>query len=147
MHLSVRHTPQAARSKAERGALAVGRALFGGYFLYNGINHFTSTGMLAGYAESKGVPVPRAAVLVSGALLLLGGASVLLGTRPKTGASLIATFLLGVSPQMHAFWTIDDPQERMPELVNFTKNMALVGGAALIAAQPEPWAASVTLTR
>jgi hypothetical protein len=52
---------------------------------------------------------------------------------------LIASFLLGVSPQMHAFWKETDPQQRMSEMVNFTKNMALVGASLLAAAHPEPW--------
>src|SRR5256885_3210639 len=36
--------------------LAIGRAFFGGYFLYNGINHFVNPGMLAEYARAKHVP-------------------------------------------------------------------------------------------
>lgn len=127
--------------------LGLGRAILGGYFVYNGVNHFRNRGMLAEYARSKGVPAPAVAVLGSGAMLLAGGASVLTGIRPKTGASLIAGFLLGVSPSMHAFWKIEDPQQQMPEFVNFTKNMALLGAASLIAAFPEPWPASVPLPR
>jgi uncharacterized membrane protein YphA (DoxX/SURF4 family) len=79
------------------------------------------------------------AVTASGALILLGGLSLVTGARPKVGASLITAFLLGVSPQMHAFWKESDPQSRMQEMVNFTKNIALVGGAMLAAAFPEPW--------
>jgi putative oxidoreductase len=123
--------------------LAIGRAIFGGYFLYNGINHFVNRGMLTEYARSKRVPAANAAVPASGALILLGGLSVMTGVQPKIGASLIATFLLGVSPRMHDFWRIDDQERRMHEFVNFTKNMALVGSACLVAALPEPWPASV----
>jgi putative oxidoreductase len=123
--------------------LAIGRAVYGGYFIYNGINHFVNRGMLTAYAQSKRVPAARAAVPASGALILLGGLSVLTGIRPKVGASLIATFLLGVSPRMHDFWRIDDQQQRMHELVNFTKNMALVGAACFVAALPEPWPTSI----
>ena len=125
----------------ERMALAIGRALFGGYFLYNGINHFLNRKMLTDYARSKQVPMADAAVPVSGALILLGGLSLLMGKQPKVGASLITTFLFGVTPQVHAFWTIDDEAQRTQELVNFTKNLALIGGAALAAAIPEPWPA------
>jgi putative oxidoreductase len=123
--------------------LAVGRAIFGGYFLYNGINHFTSREMLSQYARSKNVPAADLAVPASGAMLALGGASVLAGVQPKIGASMIAAFLLGVSPQMHDFWRMEDQQQRMAEFVNFTKNMALVGAACLVAALPEPWPMSV----
>ena len=78
------------------------------------------------------------AVPVSGTLILLGGLSLLMGKQPKVGASLITTFLLGVTPQMHAFWTIDDEAQRTQELVNFTKNLALIGGAARAGAKPQP---------
>ena len=125
-----------------RTLLGLGRALFGGYFLYNGINHFQNRKMLADYARSKNVTAAGLAVPASGVLLVLGGLSVLTGVRPKAGASFIAAFLLGVSPKMHDFWRIDDQQQRTSELVNFTKNMALVGAACFVAALPEPWPAS-----
>ncbi|HEX5473621.1 MAG TPA: DoxX family protein [Vicinamibacterales bacterium] len=127
------------RSKAETIPLLIGRAIFGGYFLYNGINHFRNREMLSGYARSKGVPAAEAAVPGSGVLLILGGASLMTGIKPKWGAALITAFLAGVSPQMHAFWTEEDPQKRGQEMVQFMKNAALLGGAMLAAAEPEPW--------
>jgi len=123
----------------ETAALLAGRAIFGGYFLYNGINHYLNREMLVEYARSKGVPAPSVAVAASGFLILAGGLSVLLGARPKVGAGLISAFLLGVSPQMHAFWKEQEPGPRMQEMVNFTKNMALVGASLIVAAHPEPW--------
>src|SRR4051812_40554234 len=95
--------------------------------------------MMAEHARSKGTPAADVAVLASGALILAGGLSILTGVRPKIGSALISTFLIGVSPQMHAFWKEQEPQQRMQEMVNFTKNMALVGASLLAAAHPEPW--------
>ena len=123
--------------------LAIGRVIFGGYFLYSGINHFLNRSTMAQYARAKNVPAADAAVIGSGALIVLGGLSLLTGTRPKVGASLIAAFLISVTPQMHAFWKMEDEGQRMQEFVNFTKNLALIGGAALAAAIPEPWPASI----
>jgi len=123
--------------------LMLGRLIVGGYFLYNGINHFRNRKMYAEYARSKHVPAPYAAVIGSGVVAALGGLSVLTGFKPKVGASLLSTFLLGVSPQMHDFWNIEDPAQQMPEFVNFTKNMALVGAASIIASMPEPWPISI----
>ena len=120
-------------------AILTGRAIFGSYFLYNGLNHFLNRKMLVDYARSKGVPSPDLAVSASGLLILAGGVSILTGTQPKIGAALITTFLLGVSPQMHAFWKEENAQQRMNEWVNFTKNVALIGGALLAAGHPEPW--------
>ena len=39
-----------------------GRILFGGYFAFNGFNHFTKSDNMTGYAQSKGVPHAKAAV-------------------------------------------------------------------------------------
>jgi len=44
---------------------------------------------------------------------------------------------------MHDFWRIEDPMQRMGEQINFTKNLALLGGAAFAAAVPEPWPQSL----
>jgi hypothetical protein len=43
---------------------------------------------------------------------------------------------------MHDFWNVQDPQQRMNEQINFAKNLALLGGALIAAAVPEPWPAS-----
>jgi uncharacterized membrane protein YphA (DoxX/SURF4 family) len=117
----------------------LGRIIFGGYFLYNGINHFVSTATMVQYAASKGVPMPEVAVLVSGALLIVGGASILFGLWPQLGVLCIIVFLAGVTPMMHNFWAVRDPAARLAEMVNFTKNMALVGGALGLLGVPQPW--------
>jgi putative oxidoreductase len=127
---------EAQRSTVEQAALIAGRLIFGGYFLYNGIHHFTDRETLIAYAKQKGVSWPEAAVLGSGALLVLGGLSLLTG-KQKVGASLVTTFLTGVTPMMHDYWNIEDPGRRMNEMINFTKNLALVGGAAFAAAVGE----------
>jgi uncharacterized membrane protein len=51
-----------------------GRVAFGGFFVYNGINHFLQWRSMAQYAAAKKVPQPKGAVLVSGALLVLPSA-------------------------------------------------------------------------
>jgi putative oxidoreductase len=121
------------------GPLLAARALLGGFFVYNGVNHFRNRRAMTAYARSKGVPLPSVAVAATGAMLLAGGASLLSGFRPKMGAALATAFLAGVSPIMHAFWREPDAQQQMAEMVNFTKNAALIGGALFAASVPEPW--------
>jgi uncharacterized membrane protein YphA (DoxX/SURF4 family) len=125
--------------RAETIPLLLGRVIFGGYFLYNGINHFLHKDQLAGYAGAKGVPQANLAVQASGALMALGGLSLLTGYKPKIGSALITTFLAGVTPSMHRFWSEENPQQRQAEMINFMKNVALVGGAMIAASHPEPW--------
>ncbi len=107
----------------------LGRLVFGGFFLYNGINHFIQRKQMAQYVASKHVPAPDAAVTASGIALTLGGASLVLGIKPQLGAAAVAGFLLGVSPVMHDFWRVQDPEKRQSEMINFSKNMALLGGS------------------
>jgi putative oxidoreductase len=117
----------------------IARVLFGGFFIYSGINHFRMIGPMAGYAQMKGVPSPKAAVAISGMLLLIGGFSVLLGLYPTVGVTALVLFLVPISFTMHAYWKIQDPQMKMAEKVNFTKNIALLGAALLMLAIPQPW--------
>ena len=121
----------------------LGRLIFGGYFLQSGIHHFQQRREMAQYADAKNVPMPDLAVTATGALMVLGGASILLGVKPRLGAAAIVGFLAGVSPAMHDFWRLEDPEKRMTEMVHFTKNMALLGGALALMGVEEPWPVSV----
>src|SRR2546421_11793503 len=125
----------------------IGRLIFGGYFIYNGINHFKQTETRAQYAGAKKVPRPREAVMATGAMMLLGGTSILLGIKPKLGGAAIIGFLAGVSPIMHDFWRAEDPNQRMNDMINFSKNMALLGGALALTGVDEPWPASVPIAQ
>ena len=121
----------------------IGRIIVGLYYISSGIRHFTHLNMMAGYAGSKGVPLPKLAVPGSGALLVIGGLSLLLGYQPVIGIAAVVLFLIGVSPMMHNFWAVQDPMQKMAEMVNFTKNMALLGSALMFLAIPQPWMYSV----
>jgi putative oxidoreductase len=125
----------------------IGRIMFGGYFLYAGINHFLHTREMAQYAGAKHIPQPDVAVRVSGATLAIGGASILLGLKPKYGAAVIVAFLAAASPWIHNFWAQDDPQARQADMINFAKNLALLGAALALAGIEEPWPASVPVGR
>jgi len=124
-------------------ALLIGRLLFGGLFVYNGVNHFRNRAALTGYAAYKGVPAPAAATLASGAWLLVGGLSIVLGIRPQVGAVMVAIFLLAVTPMIHNYWTVTDENQRLSEFINFSKNLALLGAALTLLAIPSPWPYSV----
>ena len=121
----------------------IGRMIFGGYFLYNGINHLKNRHQMAPYVQAKGVPAPKTSVVASGIPLIIGGASLLLGVKPKLGAAAIIGFLASVSPIMHDFWRNDDPNERQTNMRSFMSNLALAGGALALAGVEEPWEASV----
>lgn len=124
--------------------LILGRILFGGFFIASGINHFTNAGMMSGYAGSKGLPAPYLGVVGSGVVLVAGGLSVLLGFLPVVGLALLIVFLVPASLIFHNFWTIQDPQQRAAEQINFLKNLALTGAALTLMYGAATWPLSIT---
>jgi putative oxidoreductase len=125
----------------------IGRILLGGFFVYNGINHFRQHKNLAQYAAAKKVPKADAMVIASGVALTIGGTSILLGIKPRLGTIALIAFLGGVSPVMHAFWKDKDPGERMNDMINFSKNLALLGSTLVLMGVEEPWPASVPVAQ
>ncbi|MFC6989395.1 DoxX family protein [Haloplanus sp. GCM10025708] len=115
-------------------AFLLGRVLFGGVLAFTGLNHFQQSDAMTGYAESKGLPFPRLAVLGSGALLIAGGIALVLGVLPILAAGALVAFFLVATPTMHDFWNVEDPQQRQSERNDFLKNAALAGGALVLLA-------------
>src|SRR5262249_44694231 len=121
----------------------IGRIIFGSYWLMAAINHFKNLNHMSGYAEEKGTPFPKLAVGGSGAFLVAGGLSMLLGIYPVAGIALLIVFLVGVSVQIHSFWKVDDAQMKQIDVINFTKNMALIGALLMFLLLPRPWPMSL----
>jgi putative oxidoreductase len=115
-----------------KGAIVlVGRLFYALIFLMAAPNDFTKQGIA--YAASQGAPLPSLGVPLMGVISLVGGLSILLGYRAKIGAWLIVAFLLIVTPIMHKFWGIADPMMAQVQMINFMKNLSMLGGALLIA--------------
>ncbi len=125
----------------------IGRLMFGGFFAYNGINHLVNRKQLAEYTRDKNVPMAEAAVVASGVMMLAGGASVVLGIKPKLGTLAILGFLGSVSPIMHDFWRAEDPNQRQADMIHFAKNLAMVGASLALMGVEEPWPVSVPVAQ
>jgi len=125
-----------------RETFLLGRVLAGGYFIYSGVKHFVDLPAMSGYVAHKGIPMPAAAVIVAGVLLLIGGVSLLFGLVPKVGIVALTLFLVPVTLLMHPFWR-EQGAARAMDLINFTKNFGLLGAVLMAWAVPEPWPFSV----
>ncbi|MDH4249054.1 MAG: DoxX family protein [Deltaproteobacteria bacterium] len=119
--------------------LLLGRILYGGVLLVMATNHFAHIKPMTDYAQSKGVPMPKLAVLGSGVVLTLGSLSILLGSQTGWGVLLLVVFFVPVTLRMHNFWTVTDDNAKMMEMTQFLKNMALLGAALMFLAIPGPW--------
>lgn len=110
-------------------AFRIGRLLYGGILAMMAVDGIRNADERAQYAESKGVPFPQLATLGSHVLLLGGAVGVSLWRAPKLAASAVAAFFFGVTPAMHDFWTVDDPDQKQQQTTHFLKNAALLGTA------------------
>jgi len=118
----------------------LGRLLFGATLAFTGLNHFTDTESMAGYAEFKGLPAPEFSVIASGVLLVVGGLGIAVGAFPVLAGGALAVFLLVSAVTIHDFWSFDDPEERESELTSFLKNVYGAGAAlALLAVGGTAW--------
>lgn len=131
------------------GALVflLARILFGGVLAFMGLNHFMNATEMAGYAEFKGLPVPRLSVLGSGGLLVFGGVSLIAGIVPSIGAGALALFLIVSAITMHDFWNVDG-EDAQSEMTAFLKNAFGAGGALVflaLAGTAWPYAVNLTL--
>jgi len=126
-------TTAAGRGEAgsPKGPLVLlGRLLFALIFLMSAPSDFKT--QVIGYVASQGVPLASIGVPLMGVISLVGGLSILLGYRAKIGAWLIVLFLVVVTPLMHRFWGVADPNMAQTQMINFLKNLSLLGGALLI---------------
>lgn len=113
--------------------LLLGRILFSLVFLGSGIGHLTQTEGSAQYAAYKKVPSAKLAVQVSGVLMILGAAAVILGIWMDLAGLLLAILVLVMAFMMHRFWEETDAQTKQVEMAQFMKNVSIAGAGLIIA--------------
>jgi putative oxidoreductase len=114
----------------KKSVVLLGRILFSIIFVLAARTHFSAMGI--GYAASQGVPAANILVPLSGLMAILGGLSVATGYKARWGAWLLVLFLVPVTFMMHRFWDVADPMAQQMQMVNFMKNLAMLGGALMI---------------
>ena len=110
----------------------IGRLLFVYLFVESGLMNLRAKRAQVDQAAAKDVPEPGVAVPAAGLLAVVGGISVALGLYGDVGALLIAVFLVGVTPVMHAYWRETEAAKKKAQRINFMKNVGLLGGALVL---------------
>ena len=96
----------------------------------NKIPHFSATVKVM---DSVGIPAPQFMLIGAIVFLILGSVSVIVGYRARIGATLLLVFLALATYYFHNFWAIADPQAQQEQMIQFMKNLSMLGGALLIA--------------
>lgn len=110
----------------------IGRLLFILLFLTSGASHMMNAKAMSAYAKSKGVPESEKAVLYSGAAMIIASVMIFFGFFMDVGALIIVFTLAPINYFMHRFWNEKDPQTRMTEMINFNKNLSIIGAALIL---------------
>jgi putative oxidoreductase len=74
------------------------------------------------------------AVRINGAVQLVAGSLLALGRWPRLSALAIAVTLVPTTLAGHRFWEAQDEQERAQQRIHFLKNVAMLGGLLITAA-------------
>jgi putative oxidoreductase len=67
-------------------------------------------------------------VRANGAIQAACGALLALSVAPRLSAVVLAGSMIPTTLAGHCFWTVDDPEVRKQQQVQFHKNMAMIGG-------------------
>ena len=117
------------RKRLRRGLLErLGSLLMSGIFVHGGWHQFREPGGRADKAANLGVPQPEQMVRLNGAAMMLGGAALGLGIKPKLASLVLIGSLVPTTMAGHRFWEEESEQGRRAQETQFLKNLGLMGG-------------------
>ncbi len=109
----------------------LGRLLFGLIHVFYGLRHFWLMGDYAKRARKRGVPLAKSMVTLTGALLIVGGLSIITLRYFEEGIWLLLLFYLPTTLLIHEFWR-EKGKKRTEEFEAFMKNMVIVGALLMM---------------
>jgi putative oxidoreductase len=115
------------------GVALVGRILLAATFVISGWGKITGFGGTAEYIASKGLPMPEVLAAIAILFELGAGLLIVVGWKARWAALALALFLVVITPIFHDFWAAA-PDAQMMQLINFEKNVSILGGMLLLAA-------------
>jgi putative oxidoreductase len=110
----------------------IGRFLLAAIFVMSGISKLTDIPGTVAHMTQAGIPYADTLAVVAGVSELLGAAALVFGLLARAGAVGLILFMIPTTLIFHAFWSFEG-KERMPQMLNFMKNMAIIGGLAMVA--------------
>ena len=113
--------------------MLLARLLIAPIFLFNGFLKLTATSTIAGYMDAQGIPSAYALAIISGLAEVVGGLAILFGFLTRIGALGLMIYLIPVTFIFHSFWTMEGTEAQL-QMGNFLKNLAVMGGLALLVA-------------
>ena len=112
----------------------IGRLLLAAIFLVSGVAKLTDLPGTVAHMTAAGIPYADTLAIVAGAAEVLGAISIATGFLTRVGSFGLIVFMIPTTLVFHAFWHAADAA-RMAQMENFMKNVAIIGGLAVLMAQ------------
>jgi len=129
-HPALSHADSFAASSADLLQF-VGRILMGILFLTAGWGKLTNVAGATGYFTGLGIPSPELMPYLVGGLEFVLGICLILGLATRYAAVVAFIFVLVATAIAHRYWTYP-PQAQAAQYGQFTKNLAIMGGALYV---------------
>lgn len=116
--------------------LLLARLLFVSYFIAMGMSHLLNFREHSALLKRKGVPLPRAATILTVVMMVFGGLFVLLDWHSWIGPALLFGIIFPAPFFLHRFWNETDSYLRLSEFAHMLKDLSLAGAAILFLSCP-----------
>ena len=94
--------------------------------------HLKNAKMAEGYAQSVGFPAPAVAGIVSGIYLIVASISIAAGIFPDLGALMLAVFVAIAAFQFHAYWKVEDADQKQVQTAFFWRNVMIFASCLIM---------------
>jgi putative oxidoreductase len=101
-------------------------------FLLFGWAKLTNFGGTIGYMGSLGAPAPTVSAIIAVAMEVFVAIALILGVFTRPLALVFVLYTLGTALIGHHYWTLEGT-DRMMNMINFYKNISIMGGLLLLA--------------
>lgn len=108
------------------------RLLLSGIFIIGGWGAMSEPGGRPKKVAAAGIPQPEKAVVLNGALMVLAGFLLCLGIAPRVAAALLVGSMIPTTIVGHPFWKEEPGPAREQQLIQFLKNLGLIGGLLMV---------------
>jgi len=116
----------------ERWGPLLGRMLLAAIFAISGFAKLADLSGTTGYMRSMGLPAVEALAILAAIIELGCALALVFGKWARAAALILALYLIPVTLVFHAFWNYVGMEQRM-QMINFLKNLAIMGGLTYVA--------------
>ena len=113
---------------------SLARPMLAAMFVLDGVSALRSPGPRVDAVRGAGLSEPEKLVQANAATMLVGGLGLATGRAPRLSAAALAAALVPTTYLSHPFWSEKDKQARQLQQTHFLKNVSLLGGLLLSAA-------------